>query len=72
LEGQPMNATQQSILDAALRLPEDDRLAIVKALLTTLAPDQEAGKTLVAHVEARLAEFAQLHIGTISHGDLKR
>jgi len=37
--GKRMEPTPEAVLDAALRLPEEDRLAIVARLLDTLPPE---------------------------------
>ncbi len=69
-----MNPTREAVLEAALNLPEQDRAALVEALLESLSPDDEVADddTLFAELEARWADFQRSREGTISWDELKR
>lgn len=68
-----MNPTRQAILEAALNLPEKDRVALVEALLDSLSPDDEVTDegALAAELDARWADFEQSGEGAISWDKLK-
>jgi putative addiction module component (TIGR02574 family) len=56
-----MTHQAQVILDAAMALPEADRLLLVERLLETLPPDKDnsTDEELAAELERRWAEFQQ-------------
>ena len=68
-----MNPTRQSILEAALRLPDHDRAALVEALIDSLSPNDKVtdDDSLAAELEARWADFEHSAEGTLSWDELK-
>jgi putative addiction module component (TIGR02574 family) len=69
-----MNPTRESVLEVAMNLSEEDRAALVEALLASLSPDDEVTDedAFVAELEARWADFERSREGTISWDELKR
>jgi putative addiction module component (TIGR02574 family) len=68
-----MNPTRESVLEAALSLSEEDRTALVEALLDSLSPDDAIADddALAAELEARWADFEKSREGAISWDELK-
>jgi putative addiction module component (TIGR02574 family) len=60
-------------MEAALSLPDDDRAALVEALLDSLSPNDEVTDdgALAAEMEARWADFEHSAEGTLSWDELK-
>jgi len=56
-----MDPKHQSLFDAALALPETERILLVERLLDSLSPDTEGPKEdeLAAELERRYAEVEQ-------------
>jgi putative addiction module component (TIGR02574 family) len=69
-----MNPTRESVLEAALNLPEEDRAALVEALLDSLSPGDEVADddAFAGELEARSADFDRSREGVISWDELKR
>jgi len=70
-----MNPTRESVWEAALGLPEEDRAALAEALLESLSPANEVADddALVAELDARFADFeASGGEGAISWDELKQ
>jgi putative addiction module component (TIGR02574 family) len=68
-----MDEMSQRILEAALRLPEDQRASIVEALLRTLSsePDEWDDEELASELDRRLDEALADPWSTVSWTDLK-
>jgi putative addiction module component (TIGR02574 family) len=56
-----MSAQNQAIFDAAMALPEDERLLLVERLMESLPPDQDdrTDEEFAAELDRRWAEFQQ-------------
>lgn len=69
-----MTTTSQGILDAALNLPEPERVFVVQGLLDSLSPDpaDSLEEISTAELDRRLAEFEQGQAGEILWSELKR
>ena len=69
-----MNPTRESVLLAALNLPEEDRAVLAEALLDSLTADNEVrdDDALAAELEARFAEFERSGGDAISWDELKQ
>jgi putative addiction module component (TIGR02574 family) len=69
-----MTTTGQTILQAALDLPEKDRIALVEQLLVSISPDTNDTdeEELTALLEERLADVQQGRTPTVSWADLKK
>ncbi len=68
-----MDPKAQTVLDAALELPEDDRAAIAGVLLKTLAPDVDEvdDEELLAELDRRSEEARRDPSATISWEKLR-
>lgn len=68
-----MEAKGQSVLDAALGLPEAERALIAERLLATLSTDEEphGEEELAEELERRFAEGRDDPSATISWADLR-
>ncbi len=69
-----MSSASHSVLDAALKLPEDERAAIAAALLESLGPapaDDESEDALADELERRLDECRCDPAATISWSELR-
>jgi putative addiction module component (TIGR02574 family) len=69
-----LNTISQQIIDAALKLPEGERAAIVKRLLETLPPevDDYEDAEWAAELDRRLDDFKQGKVDSVPWDDLKR
>lgn len=68
-----MDPKAQTVLDAALDLPEDDRAAIAQSLLATLGPDVDEmdDEDLLAELDRRSDEARRDPSATIPWADFK-
>jgi putative addiction module component (TIGR02574 family) len=68
-----VNAISHSIVDQALRLPEQERAQVVQALLNSLSPDAERqlDDAWASELDQRLAEFEKGESDAVSWSDLK-
>ena len=68
-----MDETSRLVLEAALRLPEDQRASIAGALLETLPPESEEWDEdeLASELDRRLEETLSDPSSTMSWTDLK-
>ena len=69
-----MSADSQSILDAALALPEADRTYLVDRLLESLPPDNEllSEEELFAELDTRRADFEQGTAKAVPWSELRK
>ena len=69
-----MTTASQGILDAALSLPEPERVFVVQGLLDSLSPDtlDDAERISTAELDRRYAEIEQGKAGEISWAELKQ
>ena len=68
-----MDPNAQTVLDAALELPDDDRAAIAQTLLATLAPDVDEidDEALLAELDRRSEEGRRDPSATVSWDELR-
>ena len=68
-----MPGTRESILEAALRLPESERARLVQELLETLNPDAEGhfDDAWAAELDRRLSELRGGKAETVSWDELR-
>jgi len=69
-----MNTTTEQLFDAALALPDDDRVELVEALMATFrpadqAPFDDAWRTVI---QRRSHELATGQVASVSWGEVKR
>ena len=68
-----MPGTRETVLEAALRLPESERARLVQELLETLNPDAEGqfDDAWAAELDRRLADLRSGAAETISWSELR-
>jgi len=69
-----METTRQALLEAALRLPEAERVLLVNQLLESLSPETEdpADDALAEELDRRLAEYRQDPSSAVPWSEVKR
>jgi putative addiction module component (TIGR02574 family) len=69
-----METTPQALLEAALRLPEAERVWLVNQLLDGLSPeaDDPADDALAEELDRRLAEYRQDPSSAVPWSEVKR
>lgn len=69
-----MNVDSQQIVDAALKLPEAERAAVVEELLESLSPKSEviSDDEWFTELQRRSAEFRESREASMSWDELKR
>ena len=69
-----MSATAEELLNAALALPEDDRLQLVEALIVSLQPEDKPpfDDSWREVVQRRSAELRSGQVSPIPWADVKR
>ena len=68
-----LTPNSQGILQAALQLPEADRVQLVEGLLESFGPnDEPLDESWAAELDQRLADFAAGRADGVSWAELKR